>query len=129
MLDRRSLSLLDILNRECCESGYKIFSLSDLALMMPDHFAVGEEEVKDCILALSEREFISLKYHDDKEVLVKPLPKGRLVFENRIDEEVEKNRFAKKYLFYSIIGSVIGGAISVFLSIFTLIITGVVGGA
>ena len=124
MLDKRSLALLDILNAECSDSGYKIFSLSDLSKTMPDHFAIDTEGIRECVNALSEREYISLKYEDEREVCLKPLPKGRLVFENRIDEEVEKNRFARKYLIYSFAGSVIGGGAILILALLVYILAG-----
>ncbi len=119
MLDKRSLKLLDIINGECKGDGYKIFAFSDLSLMMPDGLELSSEEIKDSISTLKERELISVKYEDEEEVCVCPLPKGRLIFENRIDEEIEKQESARKYFFYSAVGAIVGGVLS---SVITFII-------
>lgn len=112
MLDKRSLKLLDIINGECKGDGYKIFAFLDLSLMMPDELKLSAEEIKSSILTLKEREYISVKYADEEEVCVCPLPKGRLIFENRLDEEIEKQESARKYFLYSSVGALVGGVLS-----------------
>lgn len=119
MLDKRSLKLLDIINGECKGDGYKIFAYLDLSLMMPDGLELSAEEIKASISTLKEREFISVKYEDEEQVCVCPLPKGRLIFENRLDEEIEKQVSARKYFLYSAVGALVGGVLS---SVITFII-------
>lgn len=123
MLDKRCLSLLNLINGECLNSGYKVFSVEELALSMPAHYGIDVLGVKECLKVLSEREYISVKYEDEKEVCLSPLPKGRLVFENRIDEELEKSRAEKRYFIYSFTGAAVGGALVVIIAaiIFALI--------
>lgn len=111
MLDKRTLKLLDILNNECRDSGYKIFSLKELALMMPEYLKADISGIRECIFALSSREYISVKYEDDEEICLCPLPKGRMVFENRIDEEIEKHKSSVKYFIYSAIGALVGAVV------------------
>ena len=113
MLDNRSLKLLDILNNQCLDSGYKIFSLSELVSMMPEHLKTDVSVIRDCLFSLSTREYVSVKYEDEEEVCLCPLPKGRLVFENRVDEEIEKHKTRVKYFLYSAFGGFLGGMLGV----------------
>lgn len=114
MLDKRTLSLLKIIDSETVSGGYKVFSFSDLVSAMPSYFDVDESGIRDLLKDLYDKEYLSVKYEDDKEVCLSPLPKGRLVFENIIDEEIEKSRSARKYFFYSFMGAASGGA-SIFI--------------
>ena len=88
MLDKRCLALLNILNSECVNSGYKVVSIEDFVLSMPLSFGIDFDGVRECLYTLSEKEYISVKYQDEKEVCLCPLTKGRLVFENKIEEEL-----------------------------------------
>ena len=112
MLDKRCLALLNVINTECLNSGYRVFSYEELALSMPKHLGVDSSEIERCLNALVEREYISVKYQDEKEVLTCPLPKGRLVFEQRIEEQTEKAIAEKRYFIYSFIGALVGGLLS-----------------
>lgn len=117
MLDKRCLALLKIINEQCADSGYKIFSFQELISLMPNHFGVDESVVCLCIKTLIEHEYISVKYQDEQEICLVPLVKGRLVFENAIDEQVERGRAEKKYFVYSFIGAILGGVVGAFITL------------
>lgn len=117
MLDKRCLALLNFINGECLNSGYKVFSVEELMSAMPESFGMDTDAISECICALAEREYISVKYHDDFEVCACPLTKGRLVFENQIDEQLEKTRAEKRYFLVSFLGAIFGAFFS-FLIIF-----------
>ena len=125
MIDKRCLILLDILNNEC-ELGYKVLSVEELALSMPNGYKCTAEGVLHCINALSAKEYISVKYQDEKEVCVCPLPKGRQVFENKIEEEIQKSKDRKCYFLYSMLGAVCGGAVVTAITAIVLLVTGAV---
>ena len=110
MLDDRSYALLKIINGECAGQGYKIFGTRDLALSLPQEYAADTDGVRETLKNLADREYISVKYEDEAEVCLKPLAKGRLAFERRIDEELETSRSEKKYFVWSFLGAVCGGA-------------------
>lgn len=112
MLDKRSVSLLEYFNKQCVSGGYKIFSIEELVSVMPKHFGIDVFGIEECIRALSEREYISVKHKDDKEVCLCPLTKGRLVFENRIENEIATKKTEKKYYLSSFFGA-ISGAVTV----------------
>ena len=112
MLDKRCIALLEYLNKESLSNSYKVFEIEDIISLMPAHYGFDRDSVKECIRALSEREYISVKYQDDNEVCLLPLTKGRLVFENRIDNEILKKQAERRYFFYSFIGGVSGAFIA-----------------
>ena len=115
MLDKRSMALLKIINEECVNSGYKIFSVEQLINSLPSELGVDENVFLICIKNLFDRQYISVKYQDENEICLVPLAKGRVVFENIIDEEIERNSIKKKYFAFSfcggIVGSILGGVI------------------
>ena len=124
MLDKRCLKLLDIINGECLNSGYKVIDISAVIAAMPASFGMDEENIRECLEMLSAREYVSVKYEDDKEVCLCPTPKGRLVFENRIDDEIAEHRSRKYYFFYAFLGSAAGGAFAALLAVLILILGG-----
>ena len=112
MLDKRCIALLDYLNKESLSDSYKVFDIEDIIASMPAQFGFDRDSIGECIRALSEREYISVKYQDEKEVCLLPLTKGRLVFENRIDNEISKRQAERRYFFYSFIGGVSGALLA-----------------
>ncbi len=124
MLDKRCLKLLDIINGECLNSGYKVVEISTLIAAMDVSFGMDEEGIRECLEMLSAREYISVKYEDDKEVCLCPTPKGRLVFENRIDDEITEHRSRKYYFLYAFLGSAAGGAVSALIAVLILALGG-----
>ena len=108
MLDKRCFALLDIINARCKDSGYKVFDVSELELAMPTKFRIDANGVVDCLSTLSDRDYISVKYQDENEICLCPLTKGRLVFENRIDDILEKLHVQKRCFAFSFIGALIG---------------------
>lgn len=112
MLDKRTKALLDIINKECVNSGYKVLEINDLVLGLPMEFGIDKEGVVASINVLSEKEYVSVKYLDELEVCLSPLPKGRLDFENRIEEQIVKKDYERKYFLFAFLGSVVGGLLS-----------------
>lgn len=113
MLDKRCLELLNIINQQCVDTGYKVLDFDLLVSSMPKSLGVDGITVRECLNQLSLKEYVSIKYQDEKEVCLSPLPKGRLVFEEKIDLEIEKNRAERKYFVYAFLGALLGGVITV----------------
>ncbi len=109
MLDKRSLSVLEYFDKECLNCGYKVFEIEDIISFMPKEYGLDKENLLECVKTLSENGYISVKYIDEVEVCLTPLPKGRLVFENRLDTEIEQVRAERRYFRYSFLGALLGG--------------------
>lgn len=124
MIDSRSFALLKVLNAECSGQGYKVFCIEDLKLSLPPAYAATSEGIRETLKALCDREYISVKYEDDNEVCLKPLVKGRLAFENRIDGELSAARECKRYAVYAFLGAAAGGVLSAAIAVIATIIAG-----
>ena len=124
MLDKRSLMLLESLNAECLNSGYKIFLLEELVAFFPKALGLDKDVVLECLKMLSAHEYVSIKYKDDEKVCLCPTSKGRLVSENRIEEQIERQNLAKNHLIYSFLGSFIGSAIVSIVAFIILLLGG-----
>lgn len=109
MLDERSLALLDIINLECKNGGYKVFFIKDMISSFPARFCIDEQQLLESIDALSLHQYISVKYQDQNEICLYPLIKGRLESENRLDAQIESLEENKKHFFFSFLGALLGG--------------------
>ncbi len=112
MLDKRCFALLDFFNAACESSGYKVFDTEEILLAMPKEFGMEKEGLKECVYSLCEKEYLSVKYYDDDKVCLSPLPKGRLVFEKKAEEELLNEKSVKRYFVCSFIGAAFGGTVS-----------------
>ena len=112
MIDNRSLALLKILCLNSNGSDYKVFDVIDLLNQMPKEFSTDKSLIENGLNFLSERDYISVKYQDDKEVCLALTQKGRLVFEKRIDDEIDKTTSARKYFVWAFLGGTAGGVFS-----------------
>lgn len=126
MLDERSLALLDVINGVCTDSGYKIFDLSELAEALSRRFNIDADGVRECVKNLSYHEYLSVKYEDEREICARPLSKGRLAFENRIDQEITRAKEKRQYFIYSALGGAIGSAV---IGLIIFIVYALSGGA
>lgn len=110
MLDRKTGELLNLLNNLCVGGAYKILEISDLVLKMPQSFALDEEEIRESLRVLQEKDFIKIKYEDEREVCISTLPKGRFFHENMIDKIIEEKTEKRQYFIYGFLGAFFGSA-------------------
>ncbi len=126
MLDRRCFALLDIVNSQCQNSGYKVIEIADLVTMMPKEFGCDKENLRECISALSEREYISVKYEDEKEICLSPLPKGRMVFENKKETESNETSLKRSYFLFGFLGAFTGSLIMTLITVIIFFLGGLI---
>ena len=122
MLDQRTLTLLNILNNECNNGGYKVFSIDELLLSFPPPFIVDRQDFYDSLAILCSQEYVSIKYQDDVEICLSVLSKARRLLESRLESEIERHSLERRYFVFAFLGGVLGGVISVFLSLIILLV-------
>ena len=110
MLDERTFALLNLINLECQNGGYKVFLIKDLIYSM-DKYSFDVYDFLESIERLKNHQYISVKYQDDNEICLAPLIKGRLESEKRLERKIEQTENEKKYFFYSFLGGIIGGVL------------------
>lgn len=96
MLDLRSKIVLKYLVKECNEGSYKVIDTDDIVLCLPKKVKPDREVVFQIIKHLENGEYLSVKYSDDEQYCLCPLPFGRQFIEN--DEIQTKNRKILKKL-------------------------------
>ncbi|PWM71806.1 MAG: hypothetical protein DBX59_07940 [Bacillota bacterium] len=109
MLDKRTGALLNALNALCENGAYKILSMEDILEKMPTNLYVAEEDVRNGLSALREREFIRVKYEDEREFCLCTLPKGRFIYESKNEEREEEEKTRRKCFIYGFFGALVGG--------------------
>ncbi|MCL2540238.1 MAG: hypothetical protein FWE53_02245 [Firmicutes bacterium] len=118
MLDKRTSLLLNAINKFCAEGSYKLIEWSALLSEMPAKYKIDKDNLAQMISYLTSREFIDVKYTDDNEIMVSPLPKGRLYNEKEQEVKSTKRQDLRGVL-YTIIGAGIaafaGAALAVFI--------------
>ena len=96
MLDERTFALLNLINLECENGGYKVFLIKDLLFSM-DKYSFDEFDFLESIESLKNHQYISVKYQDDNEICLAPLIKGRIETEKRLQKQIEQTENEKKY--------------------------------
>lgn len=123
MLDSVSKKLLWLIINEC-ESGYKIIEKEFLISSFPQGLVIDEFLLKKHIGYLLEKEYISVKYEDEKELCVCPLPKGKLLLEENLNGEIENYTTKKRYFLFSFLGAFLGGVAVSLLFVVFLVLSG-----
>ena len=115
MLDKRTAAVLEAINTLSAEGSYKIIEVAEICAMLPRRAALDENGVHDALQYLKDRGYISIKYADEREYCLCPLPRGRQYVETEQSDKTEKRKHYNSYLratfFGAMLGAVVGGAI------------------
>ncbi len=111
MLDKKSVELLQLLNKLCADGGYKILKISELKNSLVKVYK-SKDDLVESLKVLYDRDYISIKYQDDEEVCVNVLTKGRLLFENTSDINKQNNSIKRVSFVYSFFFFLFGGVIT-----------------
>ena len=85
MLDKRTATLLKIINQKCAQGSYRVVNINDLIDSFPQEFGADVDLIKQSIQSLSYGGFISVRFDRDGEYCLAPTPKGRLYSEETLD--------------------------------------------
>ena len=95
MLDKQTSILLANLNSICQDGSYKVIDKKDLINLNSKKNKLDEDSLKAMIEHLQERNYLSIKYSDDKVYCLSVLPKGRLFDEKSKELAKEKRKYNK----------------------------------
>lgn len=99
MLDKRTEIILMAINKECQSGSFQVIEVGDLIAALPKKYLPDQNLVTQCVNALAREGYIEVKYHDSEVFCLCPLPKGRMVYENK----QEKKGLAKRYVLLSVL--------------------------
>jgi hypothetical protein len=125
MLDKLSVSLLNIINESCDGASYKVLEIEWLCERLYKEFRADNKAVQESLRVLLARELISVKYQDEAEVCLRPLPKGRTETEYRQDRQTELVKTKKTVCLYAVLGGAVGGVITAVLTAIIMRLFGV----
>lgn len=111
MLDLRTFELLKLLYKRCPSGSYKIVTSDEMIEGFPARYGADKDLIRQMIINLSQKGFLSLRYEGEGEYCVSLTPEGRLFFENE-----SKAKLDKKYKITDLLPYFFN-----FLSIFTAI--------
>ncbi|MDD3231909.1 MAG: hypothetical protein PHO06_00960 [Clostridia bacterium] len=114
MLDVRSKYVLKYLVNMCSEGSYKIIEIDEFLAVFPQKIKADKDVIYQIIKHLENGGYISVKYADDDQYCISPLPFGRQFIEN--DEMQNKNRVVLKSIgvkiyFFAFFSALIGAFI------------------
>ena len=99
MWDKRTEIILMAINKECQSGSFQVIEVGDLIAALPKKYLPDQNLVTQCVNALAREGYIEVKYHDSEVFCLCPLPKGRMVYENK----QEKKGVAKRYVLLSVL--------------------------
>ena len=88
------------INKECQSGSFQVVEVNDLISSLPKKYLPDQNLVTQCVNSLAREGYIEVKYHDSEVFCLCPLPKGRMMFENKI----EKKGVARRYVLLSVLG-------------------------
>lgn len=112
-LDVRTEKFFELINELCKDGNYKVLEVAEVLEMLPKKYNFTFEDIQNMLKYLSERDYVDVKFVDEKSLCVASLPKGRLHLENQLKEN--KTAYAFRRLF---IGSMIVSGLMAFLGAF-----------
>ncbi|MBE7082952.1 MAG: hypothetical protein E7378_04725 [Clostridiales bacterium] len=95
MLDDRSKYVLNFLVKECNEGSYRVFDIGEILECLPKKYHADESLVKQCMQYLQKGDYIDIKYKDNKNYCVSPLPFARQILESESNFKQKTKKFFK----------------------------------
>lgn len=90
MLDLRTFELLKLLYKLCPSGSYKIVSSDEMIEEFPARYGADKDLIRQMIVNLSQKGFLSLRYEGEGEYCMSLTPEGRLYFENESKKKIDK---------------------------------------
>lgn len=115
MLDRRTAILLEATNF-LCERGYTVLEKKELQDYFPESLRPDEDSLRLMIEHLASQAYLDVRYADDVQVCLCPLPKGRIYFEEREEKRKSELELLKRLLLASLVASFVGGLFGALLA-------------
>ena len=100
MLDERCIGLLRFIVKECSDGSFRVIDIDDLIVAIPKKFKPDNTSVNICMEYLQKSGFVLVKYKDNKNYCLMPLPKSY----EMIESENNKKQNDKKLIKFGILG-------------------------
>ena len=115
MPDTLSDIILSRIN-ECGEGKFTILEEGELLSLFPESAGVQTEELGAMLSALRDRRFIDLQYAEEGMYCVKPLPAGKLYFEEKQERRRDRALRRRDAFLFSLLGAFLGALLGAFFA-------------
>ena len=115
MPDTLSDLLLARIN-ECGEGSFTILEEGELLDLFPEGTGVQGEELRAMLSALRDRRFIDLQYAEEGMYCVKPLPAGKLYFEEKQERRRDRACRRRDAFLFSLLGAFLGALLGALMA-------------
>ena len=109
MLDERTSRLLSAINESCASGSYKLMEESELLCCFPKTMRVDGDCLKAMLAYLEEHKYIEVGYAEEGEYCLRPLPEGRLYFEQSKSDRRQRIYRRIEAFLLALLGGVTGG--------------------
>ena len=116
MLDERTGVLLSAINGYCEKGSFKIVEEGELLSRFTPHSGVDRDCLRAMLNFLEERGYIEVDYAGEGEYCLRPLPEGRLYFEQKKREKREVLRRRADAFLCAVLGGFSGGFLGAVLA-------------
>ena len=81
MLDKKSLTLLKVLNKLSVGTAYKVVTSDELISTLPQKSLYNNDTIKEILDFLEKQEYINIKFSEENTYCYSLLPKARIYLE------------------------------------------------
>lgn len=101
-MDKRNKKLIFELNK-MCNSSYSVLEFTEIISKLPRKYSFDVEYLKKSLDYLQKRNYIDIKYYDEKEICLSVLPKSHSLEEDLLEERNKRLNYFKLSFFSAIL--------------------------
>ena len=112
MLDKKSIAVLKILNKQAEGSAYKVITSEEIISCVSQKSQYDADTIKEIMSYLSEQDYINIKFSEENTYCYSLLPKARIFLEQQTKSKGKKNMPHIMTYVYTMIASFVGSILA-----------------
>ena len=121
MLDKKSLTLLKVLNKLSVGTAYKVVTADELISTLSQKNLYNNDTIKDTLNFLEKQEYINIKFSEENTYCYSLLPKARIYLEQEGSKNKNKTNKPPIYNYlFNMIASFIGTTLVMLILIYLM---------
>ena len=115
MLDKKTISVLKILNKLSEGSAYKVITVDDVLNSLTSKSQYDNEVIKQIIDFLEKQQYINIKFSEDNTYCYSLLPKARICLEQETKPRSKKQNFSWLSYLFTMLAAFLGTLLALFI--------------
>ena len=112
MLDKKSIAVLKILNKQAEGNAYKVITSDEIISLVAQKSQYDADSIKEIMTFLSEQDYLNIKFSEENTYCYSLLPKARIFLEQQTKSKAKKNAPQIMMYVYTMIASFIGSILA-----------------